>query len=142
MKRRSFLRLLPMAPAAAASAAQQIAAQSAAIASASMQASVGVPIGVAGGSAGPYELAQQAINELIVSGRIPDWKLAQFKTQARARCALVDPDLLSMQSVSMAIKQRMQAERELQRLIEDYRVAIAAESEWSAIYKKFSRGAA
>lgn len=134
--RRGFLRALAALPVVAQEAAQQ------AVAGLSMTSNVHMsgfgqvaPGNVRGPD--PWELAADHVRKLISSGQIPAWKREQTEMSARHRARYLEPDILSLRSVSGSAKHAMQMRREFTRVLAEEEAQARASSNWNKLIKSF-----
>ena len=138
MNRRSLLRLLPMAPAAAQAAAQQVVVQ--AVATGSVMHTLDAAVPTMPGhydDVGPYGKAHNAIMEMMGSGKIPEWKMVDIRRLAKKRAVLIDQDLLAMQSISMSAKRSIQVRREIEKIIVETLDEEKSRLGWDLIVRSF-----
>lgn len=130
--RRTFMRMLPMAPVAAKEAATQAAAQAS-----------GVSIVGRGGMRrhhypGPDSSSkiERHIFGLLRDGKkIPELRTRGWWRTAKADARVLDPDISSMRSLSLSKKMGMQAERNYERQVQEYMDGHLAGNAWRAFTK-------
>lgn len=56
----------------------------------------------------------------VRSGNLPEWKRRELRRYARFRSKMLDPDLMTMRSLSDVSRHRIQLEREIDRQITEF----------------------
>lgn len=124
--RRNFLRAAPAALVGGRAAANALAEKLA-----GMGATVGVPVEPSY-AAGPMRIGQDSVLGMLkklMSTGIPAWRVQQAKATARHTARKFDPDIATMQSISLSAKYQMQMRRNVARELDSLLDGMAQDAE-------------
>lgn len=91
--------------------------------------------GYAPAAPGSYSKAMRA---LVKTTGIPEWKRREMRQDAADQARVLDPDIASFQSVSLAKKYRMQCDRNYQRAVNNLSTDGILEEARQAFFQKIN----
>lgn len=139
ISRRLFMRAAPAAPLAAAQAAQAVVSEvaSAGAVQSALKAASGPLVGGSPGQESGWRAFRAWREARVLAGEVGDDEWPDLLNAARLRAMVLDPDLMSMKSLSPSARRAIQHRREVDRLIAERMASAKASISLRGVMKRF-----